>query len=125
MKKIITLTLMLLSVCGFSQNLSETGKLYTTAKLWGFLKYYHPEVAGGKFDWDAQLFDIIEKTKPTSNLDELSAVYDNWLDELGPVEVCKSCSKSSEKQYTDTNFDLSWTQDPKLFSSSISEKLKF
>lgn len=34
--------------------ISETSKLASYAKIWGFLKYYHPEVAKGKFDWDKE-----------------------------------------------------------------------
>lgn len=28
-------------------------------KIWGFMKYYHPEVRAGKYDWDKELFSII------------------------------------------------------------------
>ena len=35
--------------------LDENEKLFATAKVWGFLKYYHPSVAKGEFDWDSQL----------------------------------------------------------------------
>ncbi|WP_166638517.1 hypothetical protein [Maribacter spongiicola] len=54
MKKIILLTIILLfGNILFSQNdFTEEHKLVTTAKVWGFLKYYHPEVANGKFNWD-------------------------------------------------------------------------
>lgn len=55
MKK-IALLLLYIFTCGnliFAQNeLNEIEKLATTAKVWGFLKYYHPEVADGKKWWD-------------------------------------------------------------------------
>lgn len=38
------------------KKLTEEQKLVATCKVWGFLKYYHPLVAAGKFNWDEQLF---------------------------------------------------------------------
>ena len=43
--------------------LTETKKIVTTCKVWGFLKYYHSNVANGNFDWDAELIEILPKLK--------------------------------------------------------------
>lgn len=90
-----------------SQPISETEKRYTTAKLWGFLKYYHPEVASGKRNWDKELFETIEKTASAKDKKELSSIYLTWIESLGPVTICKKCDKPSKKNYLDKNFDLS------------------
>ncbi len=36
-------------------------------KKWGFLKYYHPKVAAGKFDWDLQFFAALTKVQLVKN----------------------------------------------------------
>jgi hypothetical protein len=39
-----------------AQILSENQKLESLCRVWGFLKYYHPQVAKGNLNWDQQLF---------------------------------------------------------------------
>ncbi|MEE9364752.1 MAG: hypothetical protein V3U92_19300 [Cellulophaga sp.] len=62
MKKTILLLLFVFT-CGnltVAQNqFTENEKLTTTAKIWGFIKYYYPKVADGKYNWDEELFQSI------------------------------------------------------------------
>lgn len=76
----------------FAKNeLTETEKIAATAKVWGFLKYYHPEVANGKFNWDEQLFAILPKVQSATSKEELSQVYMAWIESLGQAKSCKKC----------------------------------
>ena len=121
------LSIFLLFLCinlSFGQHaISDTEKLASLAKLYGFLKYYHPEVAQGKFDWDQQVLDQIPKVLNASNKKDLSSIYLNWIEQLGLVEKCKKCK--TKDSYFDKNFDLSWTQNPKLFTTELSSRLKY
>ncbi|WP_300567929.1 S41 family peptidase [Flavobacterium sp.] len=118
-------TLIVGSQISFAQEkLSETEKLASTAKIWGFLKYYHPEVADGKYDWDAQLFEILPKIEKAENKTELSNVLSQWITSLGKIKKCNSCEPDSKKEYFDKNFDLNWTQDKKIFSEELCAQLK-
>ncbi len=127
MKK--TIFLLLIFICGnlvFAQSkLTETEKLATTAKVWGFLKYYHPKVAAGKFDWDEELFKVLPKVKTASTKEELSQVYIDWLDNLGKVKACKKCDLITRREYFDENFDMDWIKDNHTFTDELSERLKF
>ena len=105
--------------------LKETEKLATTAKIWGFLKYYHPNVAKGKFNWDEQLFTILPKVEKANSKEELSKVFTDWIDSLGKIKLCKSCKEHFSTPYFDKNFDLSWIQDSQLISIKLSDKLRF
>ncbi|MCM4161264.1 peptidase S41 [Antarcticibacterium flavum] len=102
---------------------SENEKLVATAKIWGFLKYYHPHVAKGKFDWEEQLFIVMEKVEKTKSDEELSAVFSNWIDSLGEVEKCLSCLEVTTAEGFDKNFDLTWI-DSSSFSNELSSKLR-
>ena len=95
-----------------------------TGKIWGFLKYYHPNVADGKFDWDKELFRILPKVRASISKEEMSAVFIEWINNLGPIKQCKSCKKD-EIDYFNKNFNLNWIQNPKLFSIQLSDKLKY
>jgi len=105
------------------QAISETEKLASLGKVYGFLKYYHPKVAKGKFNWDQELIDKLPEILKATDRNSLSQVYINWIDSLGKIENCKKCN--SDEQYFDKNFDLSWTQDTTLFINELSSKLKF
>jgi len=124
MKKLFLITAVFLLQSVSAQTLNETQKLAATARIWGFLKYYHPEVASGKYNWDYKLIQLLPLVKQAQTKEELSALYINWIEEQGKVPVCKKCAKSN-KEYFDKNFDMSWMQDTSLFTTQLSEKLKY
>ena len=119
----ITFTLVTSSL--FSQNeLSENDKIYAVGKVWGFLKYYHPQVAKGELNWDDELLNILPSVKSTKSKNELSDLLLGWINSQGKIKNCNSCKRKSKYQYFDKNFDLSWTQDSTLFNNDLSEMLK-
>ncbi|MDY3364417.1 S41 family peptidase [Riemerella anatipestifer] len=108
----------------YSQNkLSETEKLESLCKVWGFLKYYHPNVANGTYNWDQELFKILPKVEEATDKNTLSNVYINWISSLGEIPECKSCSTANEN-YFNENFDLKWTENKNIFSNTVIKKLK-
>lgn len=126
MRKIIIIILILSSKFTFSQkNISQTEKLTATCKVWGFLKYYHPNVANGSFDWQNQLKEVLPKIEETKTKEEFSLVLENWINSLGEVKKIEPIIVSDTIKYFDKNFDLSWIDKTKLFSKNLSEKLKF
>lgn len=76
-------------------------------KVWGLLKYHHPEVIKGKFNWDEELVKILPaySTAPSKTLQNV--VLLNWIKGLGNVPVTTAVpdsilSKSRMKP------DLAW-----------------
>ncbi len=123
-------TVLLLFLFIFSSNLltaqqtiSETEKLASLGKIYGYLKYYHPEVAKGKFDWDKDLIKQLPEVLKATDKESLSLIYINWIESLGKIEECKKCD--SKENYFDKNFDLRWTQDTTIFNNELSSKLKY
>lgn len=126
MQKIFFFTLFLFFQISHSQHsLSETEKLATTAKVWGFLKYYHPNVASGKYDWDKELFTILPQVEKAKTQKEFSLILENWINSLGEVREIAPILLPKDIEYFDKNFDLTWINSNKLFSKSLSMKLKF
>ncbi|TDD78839.1 S41 family peptidase [Flavobacterium caseinilyticum] len=126
MKKIF---LLLLLIC-FSfnaliaqQKISETEKLATIGKMYGFLKYYHPEVGKGKYDWDKEFIKYLPQVLEATDKESLSKIYINWINALGNIGKCKNCA--SDQLLFDKNFNLSWTQNSKIFNSELTAKLKY
>jgi len=126
MKKIILLIALITIQFNYSQKqFSETEKLSSLCKIWGFMKYYHPNVAKGDYNWDEQLLTILPKVEQANSKEELSKIYLDWIETLGTVKVCKSCTNVSKKEYFDKNFDLSWTQNTETFTDELAKKLKY
>lgn len=123
-KTMIFIALLLLQAAG-AQSLSDTQKLEATARIWGFLKYYHPQVAAGKYNWDEKLIELLPVVEQAKDKQELSIVYINWINGLGKVPVCKRCSKQSKKEYFDKNFDMSWMENNAVFTPELTAKLKY
>ncbi|OUL64161.1 S41 family peptidase [Flavobacterium sp. AJR] len=125
MQKITLLILLVISQIIYAQTkLTETEKLVGTCKVWGFLKYYHPKVANGDFNWDNQLLEVLPKIQQAETKKEFSLVLENWIDSLGEVKEIAPITPPKDVEYFDKNFDLSWFNN-KLFSKKLSKKLKF
>jgi C-terminal processing protease CtpA/Prc len=126
MKKIALLLFLILSQTLFAETkLTETQKLAATCKVWGYLKYYHPQVASGKFNWDKQLFEVLPKVEQANTKEEFSLVLEKWIDDLGLVSVNKPVALAPDTDFFTKNLSLDWTQNNKLFSKKLSQKLQF
>ncbi|QXV64968.1 hypothetical protein INP83_18070 [Mucilaginibacter sp. 21P] len=78
MKK-LTLTLIIIltfTICvTHAQNRRQVDHLATFAKVWGFLKYYHPAVAKDTANWDKKLLNSVLTIKKIGALNE----YNNFI----------------------------------------------
>jgi len=125
MKKTILIAFFLLFQISFSKSITETQKLTATCKIWGFLKYYHPNVTDGTKNWDEQLFQILPKVEEAQTAEAFSLVIENWINSLGEIKKNDVTKTVIKKEYFDENFDLSWFSNNELISKSLSKKLKF
>ncbi|WP_420575779.1 S41 family peptidase [Ekhidna sp.] len=109
---------------GDSQDqLQDVDRLFYVAKIWGFLKYYHPLVAKGSYNWDEKLQNMIEKTAKYKTHAEFSNYIAKWVYYMGQLPPCRSCNNSNSDQHFLKNFDLSWTQD-RRFSDEFRKTFK-
>jgi Peptidase family S41 len=68
------------------ENLSNLGK------VWGFLKYYHPAVAQGIYNWDASLFRVMPRIISAPTKIEANKALEDWVDSIGKPDSCASCT---------------------------------
>lgn len=110
----------------FSQPaLSDTEKLVSLCKVWGFLKYHHPEVAKGSMDWDQALADQMERVKAADSPDALSGIYLSWIKGLGQVKPCKKCAEPLPPEVLTYNLDTGWIRQDRIFSDSLKRVLLY
>ncbi|WP_298652113.1 S41 family peptidase [uncultured Proteiniphilum sp.] len=86
-------------------------------KLWGFLKYHHPEVGKGNYNWDFELFRILPNYLKVQNNTERDHVILDWINQYGEIPVCTACEKTLEDAYIKPDF--SWIE-----NSDMSNELK-
>ena len=77
-------------------------------RVWGFLKYHHPEIAKGNYNWDYELFRFLPKYIEVQNDNERNKLIINWIDSLGELEKCSKCKPTDEKALLKPN--LEWIE---------------
>jgi hypothetical protein len=95
--------------------------LYNVCKVWGHVKYYHPEVANGNINWDSELLSFVSYIRNVENHDAFNDSLFVWINELGEIPL----PVEPEPVFVDSicNItDYSWIDDP-FFSDSVSNIL--
>ncbi|MGA2671674.1 MAG: S41 family peptidase [Terracidiphilus sp.] len=91
-------------------------------KVWGFLKYDHPEVTSGKHHWDYELLRILPAILAAPDRAAANAALLHWVDGLGPVKPCNPCATLDEDNLQ-LRPDLAWIGDSVLLGSDLSKAL--
>jgi hypothetical protein len=105
-------------------NNQQIENLSTLCKIWGFLKYYHPNVALGIYNWDFELFRVIPKVINCINKDERSEIIYDWIDILGKIEKCYNPVDTLSKDVK-TLPDFDWIENRKIIDKKLGNQLKF
>jgi C-terminal processing protease CtpA/Prc len=98
------------------QNLAITGK------VWGFLKYHHPQITAGERHWDYDLLRVLPAILAAPDRVTATAALTKWIAGLGPVKPC-ACVKLDQ---TDIHLrpNLAWLADNKLLGAELSASLQ-
>lgn len=75
-------------------------------RVWGFLKYHHPEIAKGDYNWDYELFRFLPKYVETKNLTERDKLLVDWIGSFGDIEECSTCEPTNKDAFLKP--DLDW-----------------
>lgn len=87
-------------------SLGNSDELELLGQVWGFLKYHHPAIADGKYNWDYELFRILPTYNAAKNKKDRANILITWIDSLGELTECKECETSSEGVFKEP--DLNW-----------------
>jgi C-terminal processing protease CtpA/Prc len=98
-------------------------KITTLCKVWGALKYYHPAVGSGEFDWDIKLLESIKLMDEVTSKKQLNEII------LGLITFCDTVNINVR----DTFFlsgsyvfsrQLNWLEDTTYLSSYVTQRIK-
>lgn len=119
-RKIYCLCLFLLPGWSASAQ-SPFKKIETFTKVWGFLKYHHPEVAAGRLNWDSVFVSNIPKMQDVSDA-EFNTRLLNIIDGLGPLQ--KTARATASDTLFAKNHDLKWIDANKTIHFKLKNTLK-
>ncbi|MEO7983580.1 MAG: S41 family peptidase [Bacteroidota bacterium] len=88
------------------------------AKVWGFLKYYHPFIAKGNLNWDYELFRFLPSYLTIKNKTDRNDLLLQWVNKLGKPDPCGNCSDELLRKAI-YQPDLDWLRDKKTLGDSL------
>lgn len=84
-------------ITSISTDKAQIENLKKLGLIWGFLKYYHPNIAKGVYNWDYELFRILPKVLNADNSKKLDSVLIKWINSFGEFSLGKEAAiKSSD-----------------------------
>jgi len=74
-------------------------------KVWGFLKYNHPIIAEGTYNWDFELFRFLPKFLAAKDIANREVLMLDWINKLGNISKYPKAKSKSKKSFTKPNLD--------------------
>jgi C-terminal processing protease CtpA/Prc len=68
-------------------NETNTQNLKMLGLIWGFVKYYHPKVAAGIFNFDNELFRLTPQILASKTKEERDITFVKWIKNVGEFEI--------------------------------------
>jgi len=100
---------------------SNIEDLEMLGKVWGFLKYYHPSVAKGDYNWDYELFRVLPKLLKSNSKYERNSVLLKWVQSIGKTEI--ETSKRVTGSSMTLSPDLNWITDTLQLGEGLTQQL--
>lgn len=81
--------------------------LYKLCRIWGLMKYYHPTIAKGKYNWDFELFRFAPTYLAAQSRDEQNQLLHDWVLKYGKLSPGKR-NKVNPDEKVVMSPDFSW-----------------
>jgi hypothetical protein len=108
------------NIKSFKATENQVNNLKILGMVWGFLKYYHPNIAAGNFNWDYELMRILPAIIDAKNANDRDAILSTWIKQLGAFDT--TAEKEAYKGSIKLAPDLEWITTSNL-SSELSSQL--
>lgn len=86
--------------------LQEKG-LYKLCRVWGLMKYYHPVIAKGKYNWDFELFRFAPAYLAAQTKEQQNKLLYEWILKYGKLSPAKK-NKINPDETVVMSPDFSW-----------------
>ena len=100
---------------------NQINRLYHTAKVWGYMKYFHSEIAKGLYNWDSVLIQILPDVINASSDEQFNVAILSMIKKPGAT-ARTFIPPPAIPESVKFNLDLSWIHDP-VFSNEVMDSL--
>ncbi|WP_315817845.1 hypothetical protein [Paraflavitalea speifideaquila] len=101
---------------------TQLDNLFILGKCWGFLKYHHPAIAKGKYNWDKELIDFIPSYLAVKNKRERNDSLLSWITRLG---MCPAVIPVRTAVSIKLPCGLIFPGSPRFFSKKLNDQLLY
>ena len=98
-------------------------RLYHLGKIWGYAKYFHPELIGCNTYWDEVLLEKVALVKQAKDDVSFNEIIMDMLQEAGEVKEATTAAPILETDNLSFNVPSDWFQDP-IFDATVLEALE-
>lgn len=105
----------------------QRDSLYKLGKVWGFVKYHHPDPAAGNVDWDSALFAVLPDLLAAPSPAQANDVLADWLAGYPFTAGSDTAAESwrqLQAQYGDVSLDTGWISDRSLLGEAVCQYLE-
>jgi len=101
---------------------NQIENLVIFGKVWGFLKYHHPEIAKGNLHWDFEMLRLLQKVLDTEDSSHLQQILTTWVAGIGVPESCDPCATEPEDLHLSP--PVGWIKDQRTLGTGLSDQLQ-
>ncbi|SFN37267.1 S41 family peptidase [Salegentibacter flavus] len=110
-------------VCFSQARISEEEKIENLIRVWGLVKYQHPEVSRGNYNINAEFLSQVEKLENIGNRQDFNSQVLSWLESLGTKDLKPKENWRKREQLFSKNADFEWISNSG-FSKDLQALLK-
>ena len=121
MKKLFVL--FLITTAGYGQSLTEAEKVEQIGLVWGLVKYHHPNVSRGKYDWNREFLSLVENSEEVSSQADLNDLLYHFVTDLGGERKYRTKKASHDQNLFLKNEDYGWINGD-VFSADLLQELE-
>ncbi|RYG53859.1 MAG: hypothetical protein EOO01_03225 [Chitinophagaceae bacterium] len=120
LKRFLLLIIASSFLLGVNAQSSSSVYLANYIKVWGFVKYYHPSVGGGRIDADSLFLHYVKKVREVKNSGSYGRILLEMQEQLG--SVASSTVKDTTRLFT-KNDRTAWITSDKLLPAKVKQAL--
>lgn len=101
--------------------ISTETKFKQAGLVWGLLKYHHPEISTGRYDWDSQLISLFDELEGIKTQEEMNILLLKFISQFKTDKLEKKGNKT-DKLFL-KNIDYEWI-DKEIFGTELTSALE-
>lgn len=123
-RRIFTLCLLLMPACATAQYNRQVQELALLSQTWGLLKYYHPHIATGRYDWDSVLVAATKRMLHPGKTSPVQSEISRLL-ALAGRDDAQECFRRTYHALENKNYTISWIHTSRLLTRSQRSALRY